>query len=175
MALACFHDPSGRFTARELNGYFRKDETCTLGRNSSTARSPPPGRRLPPVAGAAADAGRKSDGTRPPGATAALGQRHVLLYHHHEADVTEADCLEWLDGLPARAQAMMRALGFEEMRNSLPLRRYVLEKNDIGMSDLLKILLSPVDLQDYQAAGEAARSPLLAGQVPLDQQEVRRL
>jgi len=70
---------------------------------------------------------------------------------------------------------MMRALGFEEMRNSLPLRRYVLEKNDIGMSDLLKILLSPVDLQDYQAAGEAARSPLLAGQVPLDQQEVRRL
>ena len=65
-------------------------------------------------------------------------------------------------------QATMRALGYEEMRDSLPLRRYVLEKNDIGLSDFLKVLLSPADWREYQAASEVERSPLFAGKVPLD-------
>ncbi|GAB3725382.1 hypothetical protein GCM10027594_06770 [Hymenobacter agri] len=96
------------------------------------------------------------------------GNATYCYYHHHEADVTEADYLEWLEGLPARTQATMRALGYEEMRDSLPLRRYVLEKNDIGMSDFLKILLSPSDWQAYQASSEATVSPLLAGIVPFN-------
>ena len=59
----------------------------------------------------------------------------------------------------------MRALGYEEMRDSLPLRRYVLEKNDIGRSDFLKILLSPADWREYQASSEAERRPFPVGKV----------
>ena len=96
------------------------------------------------------------------------GNATYCYYHHHEAEVTEADFLEWLEGLPTRTQATMRALGYEEMQDSLPLRRYVLEKNDIGMSEFLKILLSPSDWQAYQASNEAVASPLLAGIVPFN-------
>jgi hypothetical protein len=69
----------------------------------------------------------------------------------------------------------MRALGCEELRDSLLRRRCVLEKNDIGLSDFLKILLPPADWQDYQATSEAGRIPFRAGQVPLDWHEVFRL
>lgn len=92
----------------------------------------------------------------------------TYCYYHHEADVTETDYLEWLEGLPARTQATMRALGHTGLRESLPLRRYVLEKNDIGISDFLKILLSPYDWQAYQASSEPEVSLLPAGIVPLN-------
>ena len=90
------------------------------------------------------------------------GNATYCYYHHHHIEATEADYLEWLEGLPARPQAAMRALGFEENRDALPLRRYVLEKNDIGLSDFLKVVLSPTDWQDYQAASEAELSPWLS-------------
>ena len=77
------------------------------------------------------------------------GNATYCYYHHHEAHITEADYLEWLHGLPARVQVTMHALGYEEMRDSLPLRRYVLEKSDIGLSDFLKVLLSPADWREY--------------------------
>ena len=89
------------------------------------------------------------------------GNATYCYYHHHEIEVTEADYLEWLEGLPARPQAVMQALGFAETRDSLPLRRYVLEKNDIGLSDFLKVVLSAADWQAYQATSNSALSPWL--------------
>lgn len=89
------------------------------------------------------------------------GNATYCYYHQHPVAVREADYLEWLDGLPARPQAAMRALGFEEMRNSLPLRRYVLEKNDIGLSEFLRGLLSSADWQAYEQAGAAGLRPWL--------------
>ena len=89
------------------------------------------------------------------------GNAMACYYHHHEATVTETDFLEWVAGLPASTQVTMRALGFEELRESLPLRRYVLEKNDISLSDFLKVMLSAADWQVYQATSEAALNPWL--------------
>ena len=90
-----------------------------------------------------------------------FGNATYCYYHFNEAQVTEADYLEWLDGLPPGAQAKMRALGFAELHNSLPLRRYVLEKNDVGLSDYLRVLLSPTDWQAYQTTLATALNPWL--------------
>jgi hypothetical protein len=89
------------------------------------------------------------------------GNATYCYYHEHQVDVTEADYLDWLEGLPDRPQATMRALGFEAMRDSLPLRRYVLEKNDIGLGDFLRRLLSPADWQAYEQAGAPGLRPWL--------------
>lgn len=90
-----------------------------------------------------------------------FGNATYCYYHFNEVQVTEVDYLEWLDGLPARPQASMRALGFEAHKDALPLRRYVLEKNDIGLSDYLRVLLSPADWQAYQATLATALNPWL--------------
>ena len=89
------------------------------------------------------------------------GNATYCYYHHHYIEATEADYLEWLEGLPERPQATMRALGFEANKESLPLRRYVLEKNDVGLSDFLKVVLSASDWQDYRSTSAAALGPWL--------------
>lgn len=89
------------------------------------------------------------------------GNATYCYYHQNRVDVSETDYLEWLEGLPTRAQAAMRALGFKEMRDSLPLRRYVLEKNDIGLGEFLRGLLSLADWQAYEQAGSAGLRPWL--------------
>lgn len=89
------------------------------------------------------------------------GNATYCYYHHHYIEATEADYLEWLEGLPARPQAAMRALGFEANKEALPLRRYVLEKNDVGLGDFLRVVLSPADWQAYEEAGAAALNPWL--------------
>lgn len=90
-----------------------------------------------------------------------FGNATYCYYHFNEADVTEADYLEWLAGLPERPQATMRVLGFEGNKDALPLRRYVLEKNDVGLSDYLRVLLSPADWQAYQETLATALNPWL--------------
>lgn len=89
------------------------------------------------------------------------GNATYCYFHHHDIEVTETDYLEWLDGLPARPQAVMRTLGFEANKDALPLRRYVLEKNDIGLSDFLRVLLSPADWQAYEQAAALELNPWL--------------
>lgn len=89
------------------------------------------------------------------------GNATYCYYHHHHIEATEADYLEWLEGLPVGPQAAMRALGFEENKDSLPLRRYVLEKNDVGLSEFLQVVLSATDWRDYQATSSAALAPWL--------------
>lgn len=89
------------------------------------------------------------------------GNATYCYYHHHHIEATEADYLEWLEGLPARPQATMRALGFEANKDALPLRRYVLEKNDIGLSNFLRVVLSPADWQAYEETSAAALNPWL--------------
>lgn len=89
------------------------------------------------------------------------GNATYCYYHHHHIEATEADYLEWLEGLPARPQAAMRALGFEENKDALPLRRYVLEKNDVGLSEFLQVVLSAADWKGYQESSNAALGPWL--------------
>ena len=89
------------------------------------------------------------------------GNATYCYYHHHHIEATETDYLEWLEGLPARPQAAMRALGFEDNKEALPLRRFVLEKNDIGLSDFLKVVLSASDWQAYEATSAAELNPWL--------------
>ncbi|MDF7815541.1 MULTISPECIES: hypothetical protein [Hymenobacter] len=89
------------------------------------------------------------------------GNATYCYYHYNQVQVTKTDYLEWLEGLPETAQATMRALGFEEMNDSLPLRRYVLEKNDVGLSAFLRTVLSASDWQDYQQVNSAALNPWL--------------
>lgn len=89
------------------------------------------------------------------------GNATYCYYHYHDIPATEADYLEWLKGLPPQPQAAMRALGFEANKQALPLRRYVLGKNDVGLSDFLKVVLSASDWQAYQATSAAALNPWL--------------
>ena len=90
-----------------------------------------------------------------------FGNATYHYYHQHYIEATEADYLEWLEGLPPRPQATMRALGFEAHKEALPLRRYVLEKNDVGLGEFLRNLLSPADWQAYQTQQPAALNPWL--------------
>lgn len=89
------------------------------------------------------------------------GNASYCYYHYNQVQVTETDYLEWLEGLPEKAQATMQALGFKEMKDSLPLRRYVLEKNDVGLSAFLRTVLSAADWQEYQQVNSAALNPWL--------------
>lgn len=84
-----------------------------------------------------------------------FGNAAYGYYHFHDVEVTEVDYFEWLAGLPPRPQATLRALGFEENKRALPLRRYVLEKNDVGLSEYLQRVLSADDWQAYQQQATA--------------------
>ena len=88
-----------------------------------------------------------------------FGNAAYCYYHFHEVEVTEADFLEWLEAVPARPQAALRALGFEENKRTLALRRYVLEKNDVGLSEYLRGVLSADDWQAYQQQAAAPYQP----------------
>ena len=89
-----------------------------------------------------------------------FGNATYCYYHFHEVGVTETDFLEWLEGLPPRPQAAFRALGFAENMDSLPLRRYVLEKHDVGLGEYLRGVLSADDWQAYQRQTTALGEPV---------------
>ncbi len=58
---------------------------------------------------------------------------------------------EYLDGLPTeRVRAGERARGLEEAKRSWPFRRYVLERNDLGMDVFMQQNLSKEDYACYK-------------------------
>ena len=75
-----------------------------------------------------------------------------IVYRYHqgstELHLTEEDFQEWLEGLPDDVKPKMKKLGFHRCKSMLSFKRYVMEKNDIGLSEYVRRLM---DEDDYQA------------------------
>lgn len=71
------------------------------------------------------------------------------IYYNRDVEPTYEDYLEWLTGLPHTLRSDMKALGFGTCKNMLSLRRYLLEKNDVGMEEFIKNLMGSDDYTDY--------------------------
>ncbi|MGF7218826.1 hypothetical protein GGR92_005005 [Spirosoma lacussanchae] len=62
---------------------------------------------------------------------------------------------EYLAGLPnERVREGERARGLEEAKRSWPFRRYVLERNDFGMDEFMRLNLSETDYAYYKWSSE---------------------
>lgn len=62
---------------------------------------------------------------------------------------------EYLEGLPNdRVREGERTRGLEEAKRSWPFRRYVLERNDFGMDEFMRLNLSVDDYAYYKWSGE---------------------
>lgn len=73
--------------------------------------------------------------------------------YHLEAEQlepTETDFKEWLEGLPENVRKDMEIRGFELCKGVVSFTRYVMEKNDIGMSEWMKQHLSESDYKEYR-------------------------
>lgn len=64
---------------------------------------------------------------------------------------------EWLDGLPEAIRSVEQQRGVDEAKRSYPFRRYVLERNDLGMDEFLKKNLSAEDYAYNQELGKKLR------------------
>lgn len=76
----------------------------------------------------------------------------AYIYHQQaeELEPTETDFNEWLEGLPINVREDMEMQGFELCKGVLSFRRYVMEKNDIGMGEWMRKNLSEEDYRAYQ-------------------------
>ena len=72
-------------------------------------------------------------------------------YHHRLAsEPTEEDFTEFLEGLPQdNIRNTYQAEGFNKAVTSWPFRRYIQEKNDIGMGEFMRQHLSADDYVFY--------------------------
>ena len=62
---------------------------------------------------------------------------------------------EYLDGLPNdRVREGERTRGLEKAKRSWPFRRYVLERNDFGMDEFMRLNLSEADYAYYKWSSE---------------------
>ena len=62
---------------------------------------------------------------------------------------------EYLDGLPNEGfRKSERAGGLETAKRSWPFRRYVLERNDFGMDEFMRLNLSEADYAFYKWSSE---------------------
>jgi len=71
------------------------------------------------------------------------------IYYNRDIQPTFEEYSEWLTGLSHTLRADMKALGFNTCKNMLSLRRFVLEKNDIGMEEFIKNLMGEHDYRAY--------------------------
>lgn len=78
-----------------------------------------------------------------------FGNLSVRYYQRAEAEPTETDFEEWLEGLPPNIAAAERQRGFAECRKALPLRRYALEKSDVGMDEFMRQHLMEEDYAEW--------------------------
>lgn len=90
---------------------------------------------------------------------------HAQFKEDSTADLNLADEVlsvyfeEWLAGLPAESiQTIFRAEGLAKAKRTFPFRRYVLERNDLGMDDFLKKNLSQDDYQYHLGLGKTIDS-----------------
>lgn len=59
-------------------------------------------------------------------------------YYNQEIEPSLKNYKEWLSGLSNSLRKNMTQLGFEKSKSMLSLKRYVIEKNDIGMDECVK-------------------------------------
>lgn len=76
----------------------------------------------------------------------------TFRYHSdaHRCVPTQEDYKEWLEGLPENVRNGMEKLGFEGCKTVLSFTRYVMEKNDIGLEEYIKMHMNNEDFIDYQ-------------------------
>jgi len=79
-----------------------------------------------------------------------FGNASYRYYQEPDFDPTKEDYEEWLTGLPENIRISEMQRGYQACRGSLPLRRYSLERRDIGMSEYLKKVLNEKDWEDHQ-------------------------
>jgi len=79
----------------------------------------------------------------------------AYIYHQLACDTSdkmlESYYYEWLDGLPAKIKEYMKEQGFERCQSVLPFTRYVNERTDIGMDELMKEHLSKEDYKFWKS------------------------
>lgn len=77
-------------------------------------------------------------------------------YHNRLAtEPTETDYQEWLEGLPHDGfRNAMKADGFKKAKSVWSFRRYIQEKNDIGMDEFMQQHLSAADYVFHQESGK---------------------
>lgn len=75
----------------------------------------------------------------------------TYLYHSdaRRTKPTEQDYKEWLEGLPNNVRKGMEELGFENCKTVLSFTRYVMEKNDIGMEEYIRLHMDPEEYSEY--------------------------
>ena len=75
----------------------------------------------------------------------------IFIYHQKakEYSPTIRDWNEWLDNTKEPLKTAMQAIGFSGGRTTVPFRRFVLEKNDVGLDSFLKANLTSDDYQVY--------------------------
>lgn len=77
----------------------------------------------------------------------------TFCYHMLSKDYkpNEKDWLEWLEGLSNNLRDKMKEKGFEECKGILSFTRYILEKNDIGMEEYIKMNMDEEDYKEYMS------------------------
>ena len=61
---------------------------------------------------------------------------------------------EWLAGIPENSRSIEQQRGVDEAKRGYPFRRYVLERNDLGMNEFLEKNLSAEDYAYHQELGK---------------------
>jgi hypothetical protein len=77
---------------------------------------------------------------------------NAAYIYHEQAETlnpTETDFQEWLIALPKEVRKDMKMMGFELSKGVISFKRYVMEKNDIGMDEWMKNNLSEDDYKEY--------------------------
>lgn len=77
----------------------------------------------------------------------------AYIYHRQARTFNPclADYEEWLQGLPETLRLQMQQKGFEACKTVLPFTRYVMEKNDVGMTAFIRELMGEKDFTQMQA------------------------
>ena len=84
------------------------------------------------------------------------GNASMYYYKEQQAEPTEEDFQEWLEGLPENIASDFRESGYESSRGALPLRRYAAEKNDLGLDAYMKQALLPKDYDRWMEQKKAS-------------------
>ena len=74
-----------------------------------------------------------------------LGNASYRYQQQAVGEITEADYRDWLEGLPVNVRRAVEQEGFEQNKNSWPLRRHALERRDQGYDAFMQAILSPDD------------------------------
>ena len=74
-----------------------------------------------------------------------LGNASYRYQQQAAGEITEADYLDWLEGLRPNMSRVVEREGFEQSKSSLALRRHSPERRDQGYSAFMQAILSPED------------------------------